>query len=184
MFWTLFNYAKTIVGICNRDQGPQDVPSSTAIIVFGFIAAFTFAAVTYYIRLGGVGRALCAAFIDSLQILALGCIPLMMRGLRNRIPQTLAALAGVAAAVYLLTALGLGSLSLAPEMQDLAKYLGWVVTVPMVIWWIIISMFVLQHALSISRRNAFLLTLFSFLFFDYTLIPMFCGPALQAPAQL
>lgn len=134
-------FLKQFPAICLLRGDPQDLPTSNVLMVSALIA-YGLADVVGVLDTLPAERALLAAAVDTLLLVAATELALRWRKLENRLPQTLSALAGCGALLSLLAwaTAGLTREWLPPP---------WV-WVPFLLWYTLVFGHVLRHALSIS----------------------------------
>lgn len=134
-------FLKKFPAICLLRGNPQDLPTSNLLLVSALIT-YGLADVVGVLDTLPAARALLAAAVDTLLLVAATQLALSWRHLENRLPQTLSALAGCGALLSLLAwaIAGLTRAWLPPS---------WVWG-PFLLWYTLVFGHVLRHALSIS----------------------------------
>lgn len=158
---------KTFLGIGLLRANPQDLPASNALMLAA-LAAYGLADVIGVLDTLAPASAVLAAAVDTLMLVAATHLALRWRHVENRIPQTLAALAGCGAILSLL-AWGLAGLTqgmLAPQ---------WV-WAPFLVWYTLVFGHVLRHALSISLAAGVAVSLL-YLILSMGVTGLFVSPA-------
>ncbi len=162
----------TLLNICLLRANPQDLPASNALVGLALAAHFLANVLTGFDE-AGLQNALTAGVMDTLLLVALTHTGLMLRNLRERTRQTLAALAGAGAllavaawAVVTLTGLVTGQ--------------AWIVWLPFLFWFLAVYGHILRHAFNVTLGIGLLLAT------GYVLLSlMVTGPFLlaEAPAE-
>lgn len=158
---------KIILGICLLRANPQDLPTSR-VMLFSALIAYILADVIGVLDMLSVDRALLAAAVDTLLLVAAVHLALRWRQAENRLPQTLTALAGCGALISLLawTTAGLAGERFPAE---------WV-WAPFLVWYILVFGHVLRHALSIAL-SAGVAVSFLYLILSLGVTGLFVNPA-------
>jgi len=132
---------KIFLGICLLRANPQDLPTSSRLMLASLIA-YGLADIIGVLDVLSLGSAVLAAAVDTLLLIVATHLALRWRDAENRFPQTLSALAGCGALLSLLawTAAGLTREWLLPP---------WV-WVPFLLWYTLVFGHVLRNALSLA----------------------------------
>lgn len=131
----------TLFRICLLRANPQDLPASYALLAITLIA-YAAAEMLGLADALSPRRALDAVALDVALLVLITAAVLRLRGFNARLPQTLAALAGVSAVLTIVTYAFYALISpwFAPDV------LG-----PLfVAWWLVVYTHVLRHALSLG----------------------------------
>jgi len=139
----------TLLNICLLRAGPQDLPTSNVLVGLALAAHFL-ANVLTGLDEADPGNALTAGAMDTLLLVALTHTGLMLRNLRSRTRQTLAALAGCGA---LLAVFAWAVVTAA----ELVTPHAWIVWVPFLFWFLAVYGHVLRHAFNTTLNIGLLL---------------------------
>lgn len=148
--------------ICRLRLAPQDVPTSSSLLVSSFIAYATFSLAQGVIELS-VARAMVAAMVDTLLLGTLSYFLLWARMHANRWMQTATALAGSGA---IFEAMSLPFLVWQHQLdkQDPMALVPFLFTLALLFWFIVVIGHILRHALSTGLAvGAVLATLYMYL---------------------
>ena len=129
------------LGICLLRANPQDLPVSNSLMLSA-VLVYGLADVIGVLDTLPLGRAALAAAVDTLLLVAATHLVLHWRALKDRVPQTLSALAGCGATLSLLAWASAGL------TRDWLPPL-WV-WAPFLVWYTLVFGHVLRHALNIS----------------------------------
>lgn len=132
---------KILIGICLLRAAPQDLPASRAGML-GALVVYAAAGVLGVLDVLTFENAMLAAAVDTLLLAAVTHLVLQWRQQKNRVTQTLTALAGCGALLSLLAwgAAGLVREAFQPE---------WV-WAAFLVWYTLVFGHILRHALSIT----------------------------------
>ena len=158
---------KLLIGICLLRAKPQDLEASRAALLAALVA-YGIADVIGVLDVLTWSKAMMAAAVDTLLLVAATHWVLQWRGMENRVTQTLTALAGCGALLSLLAWSIAGGTRgfLQPE---------WVWAV-FLLWYTLVFGHVLRHALSISLAAGVGVSLF-YLILSMSVTGLFVNPA-------
>jgi len=140
--------------ICRLKRNPQDIPSSKLLKTLSIL--YFFGSCLLYKGLAAPTITLAAfmTVLETVLLLALGYAALWTRGFEKRATQTITALAGTGATLYMITI----------PMLILPNDLATLFSVVIFVWSIVVIGHILRHALDIAFGWGFAI---SFLFFIF-----------------
>ena len=131
----------TFLNICLLRANPQDLPTSTSLLILALLAHFAVEMLTAFGKVP-LWNAFFSSAASTLLLVAVIHTALLLRNLQVRVKQTLTALAGCGAGLILLAFL---AISLLHTQLPL-----WLVGLPFLIWLLVVYGHILRHAFSIS----------------------------------
>ncbi len=139
----------TLLNICLLRANPQDLPASNALVGLALAAHFLANVLTGFDE-AGFQNALTAGVMDTLLLVALTHTGLMLRNLRERTRQTLAALAGAGAllAVAAWTVV---------TVTGMVTEKAWIVWLPFLFWFLAVYGHILRQAFNVTLGVGLLL---------------------------
>jgi hypothetical protein len=142
----------TVRDICLLRRGPQDLPHSTALLAQVAALCVAIQLAVAFARDAPVGAVLAGALLWLVFTLGVLQFMLSLRGLRNRFVQAGTALLACALVFTLLSlpvALLVGTPPTTPEQLTPLQLLLGVVSLPLLIWKVMVDAHVFRHSLDI-----------------------------------
>lgn len=156
--------------ICLLRKGPQDVPSSWALLKLA-LAAYAVSSLLFLLAFTEPFKALLQALLDAALLVALTYGLLSVMNYKVRFVQTLTTLAGTGALLSLI-AWPLALWMAREAAADGGGGLAFLLFVALLVWTIAVMAHVLHHALSTSRWMGLLYTL-GYLFVSVIMADLF-----------
>ncbi|QBQ55438.1 hypothetical protein [Nitrosococcus wardiae] len=147
MFSKMIDFVKTLYVICRLEAGPQKVPSSTALLT-GSLIAYILGRMWVETFDHSIAAAGFLGVFDAILLALVASVPLMLLRFNNRILQTLTAMASAGFVVCLAQLFLLFLLSDLPLPEERFSRVVTFLTLPLLLWKILINTVLLKTALA------------------------------------
>lgn len=134
--------------ICRLRANPQDIPSSTFLMVLALLSYGLFSLLISIIEIP-IGNAILSSSVDTLLLMGLAIVSLWIRNLPERKTQTITALAGTGTLLQLVAWPILFWLSQDNDTLSEFSLLRWILLI-LVFWNVVVIAHILRHALSVT----------------------------------
>jgi len=137
MLYAAKTFVDTLAGITRLEKGPQDLPSSYALLITSVIV-YTLTCIGVYIYRVPIGSAAIMGLTDTAVTVGIIVLLLAVRGVTFRAPQMLTAFTSIASGFGLAIIFSLGLISLIPDVPLVQGFRN-VVIFPLVLVNVVIS---------------------------------------------